>query len=47
MDKITVVMSHYEYKKFLAYKETDKIQSRFQRSKKVRESNLKLKSAYY
>ena len=50
MEKLTVEMSQYEYKKFLAYKEADKIVRSIRRGlnevKKARESNRKLKSAY-
>ena len=50
MDKITVVMSQYEYKKFLEYKKADKIVRSVVRGinevKKARESNRNLKSAY-
>ena len=50
MDKITVEMSQYEYKRFLAYKEADKIVRSIRRGlnevKKAREGNRKLKSAY-
>jgi len=50
MDKITIVMSQREYKKFLAYKEADKIVRRIRRSldevKDARNGKRKLKSAY-
>ena len=50
MDKITIVMSQHEYKKFLAYKEADKIARSIRRSileaKEVRDGKRKLKSAY-
>jgi len=50
MDNITIVMSQREYKKFLAYKEADKIVRRIRRSlrevQEARENNRKLKSAY-
>ena len=43
-------MSRYEYKKFLAYREADKIVRSISRGlkevKQARESNHKLKSAY-
>jgi hypothetical protein len=50
MDKITVKMSRYEYKKYLAYREADKVVRSIRRGlneiKEARESNRKLKSAY-
>jgi hypothetical protein len=50
MDNITVVMSQREYKKFLAYKEADKIAKSIRRGmqevKEAREGKRKLKSAY-
>jgi len=50
MDKITIVMSQQEYKKFLAYKEADKIVKRFRRGlteiQEAREGKRILKSAY-
>jgi len=50
MDKITIVMSQREYKKFLAYKEADKIVRHIRRSldevKDARNGKRKLKSAY-
>jgi hypothetical protein len=50
MDKITITMSRREYKKFLAYKEADKIARRVRRgiieAKEADEGKRKLKSAY-
>ena len=50
MDNITIVMSQREYKKFLAYKEADKIVGSIRRSlcevKEARDGKRKLKSAY-
>jgi hypothetical protein len=50
MDKITIEMSQQEYKKFLAYKEADKIVRCIRRGlsevKEAREGKRKLKSAY-
>ena len=50
MDKITIVMSQHEYKKYLAYKEADKIVRSIRRGiyevKEAREGKRKLKSAY-
>jgi hypothetical protein len=50
MDKITVEMSQREYKKFLAYKEADKIVRCIKRGLKevqeAHEGKRKLKSAY-
>jgi hypothetical protein len=50
MDKITITMSWREYKKFLAYKEADKIARRIRRgineAKEAGEGKCKLKSAY-
>ncbi|MDR2041431.1 MAG: hypothetical protein LBP98_03850 [Tannerella sp.] len=50
MDKITVAMSQREYKKFLAYKEADRIARSIRRgiseAKEAREGKRKLKSAY-
>jgi len=50
MDKITVVMSQREYKKFLTYKEADKIVRSIRRGlnevSEAREGKRKLKSAY-
>jgi hypothetical protein len=50
MDKITVAMSKREYRKFLAYKEADKIARSIRRglneAKEAREGKRKLKSAY-
>ena len=50
MDKITIVMSKREHKKFLAYKEADKIAKSIRRSldevQEVRTGKRKLKSAY-
>ena len=50
MDKITITMSPREYKKFLAYKEADKIVRGIHRGIKevqeAREGKRKLKSAY-
>ena len=50
MDKITIVMSQREYKKFLAYKEADKIvrsiRRGFQEVQDVRNGKCQLKSAY-
>jgi len=50
MDKITVVMTQYEYKKFLAYKEADKVAKGIRRSihqvQEAREGKRRLKSAY-
>jgi hypothetical protein len=50
MDKITIEMSQNEYKKFLTYKEADKIVRSIRRGinevKEAREGKRKLKSAY-
>jgi len=50
MDKITIEMSRREYKKYLAYKEADKIVRSIRRGlqevKEAREGKRKLKSAY-
>jgi hypothetical protein len=50
MDKITIVMSQREHKKFLAYKEADKIARSIRRGlhevQEAREGKRKLKSAY-
>jgi hypothetical protein len=50
MDTVTIVMSRNEYKKFLAYKEADKIVKRIRRGlrelRESREGKRKLKSAY-
>jgi hypothetical protein len=50
MDKVTIVMSRREYKKFLAYKEADKIVKSLRRGlnevQEAREGKRKLKSAY-
>ena len=50
MDKVTIVMSRREYKKFLAYKEADKIVRSIRRGlhevNEAREGRRKLKSAY-
>jgi len=50
MDRITVVMSQREHKKFLAYKEADKIVRCIRRSldevRDARNGKRKLKSAY-
>jgi hypothetical protein len=50
MEKITVEMSPREYKKFLAYKEADKIVKSIKRGlnevKEAREGKRILKSAY-
>jgi len=50
MDKITIVMSQREYKKYLAYKEADKIVRSIRRGlnelQESREGKRKLKSAY-
>ena len=50
MDKITVVMSRREYKKYLAYKEADVIVRSIRRGlneiREAREGKRKLKSAY-
>jgi hypothetical protein len=50
MDKITIAMSRREYKKFLAYKEADKIVRSIRRglheAQETREGKRKLKSAY-
>ena len=50
MDKITIEMSPREYKKFLAYKEADKVAKRVRRGlreiEEAREGKRKLKSAY-
>jgi hypothetical protein len=50
MDKMTVTMSPREYKKFLAYKEADKIARSIRRGlgevKEAREGKRALKSAY-
>jgi len=50
MNKITIAMSSREYKKYLAYKEADKIVRGIRRGlgevKEAREGKRKLKSAY-
>ena len=50
MDRITVVMSQREYKKYLAYREADKIVRRVRcglaEIQEAREGKRKLKSAY-
>jgi len=50
MDRITVVMSQREYKKYLAYREADKIVRSVRRGlteiQEAREGKRKLKSAY-
>ena len=50
MDKITIAMSQREYKRFLAYKEADKIVKSIRRGlqevQEAREGKRKLKSAY-
>jgi len=50
MDKITVTMTKREYKKFLAYKEADKIVKSIQHGlrevKEAHEGKRSLKSAY-
>ena len=50
MDKITIVMSQREYKKYLAYKEADKIAKSIRRgiheAQEAREGKRKLKLAY-
>ena len=50
MDKITIVMSQREYKKFLAYKEADRIVRSIRRGlhevQEASEGKRKLKSAY-
>ena len=50
MDNITIVMSQREYKKFLAYKEADRIVGSIRRGlrevKEARSGKRKLKSAY-
>jgi len=50
MDRITVVMSQREYKKYLAYREADKIVRCVRRGlteiQEAREGKRKLKSAY-
>jgi len=50
MDKITIAMSPREYKKYLAYKEADKIVRSIRRGlrevEEAREGKRKLKSAY-
>ena len=50
MDKITIAMSRREYKKFLAYKEADKIVKSISRGfrevQEARDGKRKLKSAY-
>ena len=50
MEKITVEMSQREYKKFLAYKEADKIAKRIRKGlleiEEARAGKRKLKSAY-
>ena len=50
MGKISVVMSQREYKKFLAYKEADKVVKSIRRGlhevQEAREGKRKLKSAY-
>jgi len=50
MDKVTIVMSKREYKKFLAYKEADRIVKSIRRGlnevQEAQEGKRKLKSAY-
>lgn len=50
MEKITVEMSKTEYKKYLAFKEADKIVRRLKKGlkevKEAREGKITLKSAY-
>jgi len=50
MDKVTVEMTSREYKRFLAYKEADKIVKSIRRGlsevKEAREGKRRLKSAY-
>ena len=50
MEKITVVMTQREYKKYLAYKEADRIVRSIRRGirevEEAREGKRKLKSAY-
>ena len=50
MDKVIINMSQREYKKFLAYKEADKIVKSIRRGiseiKEACEGKIKLKSAY-
>jgi hypothetical protein len=50
MDKITITMSARQYKKYLAYKEADKIVNRVRKGlneiNEARQGNRKLKSAY-
>jgi hypothetical protein len=50
MDKINVVMSQREYKKYLAYKDADKIVRSIRRGlhqvQEAKEGRRKLKSAY-
>ena len=50
MDKVTIVLSQREYKKFLAYKEADKIVRGIRRSfdemRDARSGKRRLKSAY-
>jgi hypothetical protein len=50
METVNIVMSLREYKKFLAYKEADKIVRRLRRGlreiQEAREGKRKLKSAY-
>ena len=50
MDKITIVMSQREYKRYLAYREADKIvrgiRRGFNEIQEAREGKRKLKSAY-
>ena len=50
MDKVTIAMSQREYKKFLAYKEADRIVRSIRRGlnevQEAREGKRKLKSAY-
>ena len=50
MEKVTIEMSQREYKKYLAYKEADKIVKRIRRGlhevQEAREGKRELKSAY-
>jgi hypothetical protein len=50
MNKVTIEMSQRDYKKFLAYKEADKIAQRIRKGlfevEEAREGKRKLKSAY-
>jgi len=50
MDTVTIVMSRREHKKFLAYKEADRIVRHIRRGlrevQEAREGKRKLKSAY-